>query len=235
MKQLTENWFVSGLIDPEYKRYILLAYLQEIEKEFAALRLYPPFADLTQHYESLIAFRNGKLLMDNTFPKFLDKEALQSFTLRYISAQETGGVMKEVEEIVEYAIPTIEAKLNEGKEIYRHIDRHILIEPIGVLPFYRQEGYLLITTAFEREVKAFRYKIQFYENVGVNHFGITLEEKMQFTHSLSCSYEQMKMHLYRTNSELPVPATYLISSEITVPESPTLLPVIKRKFLNYMK
>ncbi|MBX7243800.1 MAG: hypothetical protein K1X92_18815 [Bacteroidia bacterium] len=235
MKQLTENWFVSGLIDPEYKRYVLLAYLQEIEREFAALRLYPPYADLTRHYQNLISFRNEKLRMDNTFPKIIDKEAFQAFSLRLIPTLETEGIMKEVEEIVEYSIPALEAKLNEGKEIYRHIDRQIVIEPIGVLPLYRLEGYLLITTAGVRVVKAFQYKIRFYENVGVNDFGISLEEKMEFTHSLSCSYEQMKMQLYRLHTDLPVPATYLISTEMTVPESPTLIPVVKRKFLNYMK
>ena len=235
MKQLTDDWFVSGLIDSEYKRYILLAYLQEIEKEFAALRLYPPFSDLLRHYERLLAFKKGKNELEDAFPKSIQPNPNNPFPFTFNPEIEPDEWMKEVEEIVEYAIPTIQSKLNEGKEIYQLIENQITIEPIGVLPIYRQEGYLLITTERAKEVKAFRYKIQFFENVGVNYFGISLEEKTLFTHTIANPYESMKRTLCKTYTELPVPATYLVYSKMPFPESPTLLPVVKRKFLAYMK
>ena len=39
MKTLPKNWLTQGWIDFEYKKYQLLAYLQEAEKEFRSVKV----------------------------------------------------------------------------------------------------------------------------------------------------------------------------------------------------
>ena len=41
MKTLSETWFADGYIDFELKKYVLLAYLQEVSKCFNENKLYP--------------------------------------------------------------------------------------------------------------------------------------------------------------------------------------------------
>ena len=53
MKQLSETWFAEGYIDFELKKYVLLAYLQEINKYFYENKLYPQLADLIFHYNNI--------------------------------------------------------------------------------------------------------------------------------------------------------------------------------------
>ena len=60
MKKLSSNWFVEGLQDFEYKKYVLLAYLQGVKQAFDQALLYPVFSELIAHYQDLHAFQQSK-------------------------------------------------------------------------------------------------------------------------------------------------------------------------------
>ena len=53
MEKLSKDWLTQGLIDFEYKKYLLLAYLQKAKKSFEKVELYPFLADLVFHYRNL--------------------------------------------------------------------------------------------------------------------------------------------------------------------------------------
>ena len=53
MKNLSENWITEGWVDFEYKKYVLLAYLQHVESQVKEGKLYPPLGELVQHYSKL--------------------------------------------------------------------------------------------------------------------------------------------------------------------------------------
>ena len=57
---LSKNWITEGIIDFEYKKYILLAYLQHIKSEFDERKLYPMLSDLFFHYQNLLQFKENK-------------------------------------------------------------------------------------------------------------------------------------------------------------------------------
>ena len=50
MDKLSENWITEKHIDLEYKRYVLLAYLQHVSEQFEEVRLYPALSELVNHY-----------------------------------------------------------------------------------------------------------------------------------------------------------------------------------------
>ena len=60
MKALSKNWLTEKHIDFEYKKYLLLSYLQEVEHNFNSIRLYPWLAELIAHYKSVIAVKESK-------------------------------------------------------------------------------------------------------------------------------------------------------------------------------
>ena len=43
MKDLDENWLTHGLIDIEYKKYIMMSYIQHVQDRFSDKKLYPVF------------------------------------------------------------------------------------------------------------------------------------------------------------------------------------------------
>ena len=52
MKKLSPDWITEKHIDFEYKKYVLLAYLQEVNMNFEKTHLYPFLADLVDHYRN---------------------------------------------------------------------------------------------------------------------------------------------------------------------------------------
>ena len=53
MGTLSENWLTEDIMDFEYKKYIVLGYLQNVETHFNEQKLYPDFAELIAHYKNL--------------------------------------------------------------------------------------------------------------------------------------------------------------------------------------
>ncbi len=60
-----------GILTSNLKKYTLLAYLQEINRNFQENKLYPQLADVIFHYNNLVAFRENKKFLQEQFPKKL--------------------------------------------------------------------------------------------------------------------------------------------------------------------
>jgi len=132
MKKLSDNWIAEGLIDFEYKKYLLLAYLQEAKKQFGHVKLYPTLADLIKQHQRLEAFKKEHVSLREAFPKKLTGADLKEAKLEYEQMLLDDGLMKELESIVEFAIPQLWKQIEEGKSIYDFIEQNLEIEPVGI-------------------------------------------------------------------------------------------------------
>ncbi len=235
MKQLSSDWFVEGTLDFEYKKYLLLAYLQHVGQEFAGVRLYPSLSDLIGHYRNLLTFQEEKRKFYERFPQRLSEEEFRKLKLKRTPEVEDPEDMQEIESIISYALPNIKQHLKDGKEIYEYIEEKLTLEPIGILPLYKQEGYLLLRIQPHKDIKVFQYHIVFFENTEANYHGISFRYLDTYTHSLVNTYEAIKLALVRRHATLPNPATYLLYAGEPFPEEESLLPVAKRKMLAHLK
>lgn len=235
MKKLSPDWFMEGTLDFEYKKYMLLAYLQQVSQEFAEVRLYPAFSDLIFHYKNLFSFKENKQKLMDQFPVRLSKEDFRKLKLAFNSEVEDSMDLAEIETIIEYSLPKIHEHLKEGKNIYEFLSEKITIEPIGITPLYNQEGYIMIRVNTDKEVKVYEYRIIFMENTDANYYGISMEQVDSFTYGIANTYESIKLSLIRNHRKFPNPATFLVYSDQIIPIEASLLPVTKRKMLAYLK
>lgn len=233
--KLSSDWFIEGMLDFEYKKYVLLAYLQHVSREFAEMRLYPAFSDLIFHYKNLHFFQENKRKLMDKFPKKMSEEEFKRLTRIFTNDLDDDSQLKEVEQIVAYSLPIIQEHLSEGKEIYEYIDEQLIIEPIGITPLYKNEGYVLLQVNQSSMVKAFEYRIVFFENTEANYHGISMVQVDSFRKSLINTYEFMKLQLIQNHAKFPNPATYLLLARNELPEDAALIPVAKRKFLLALK
>ena len=90
---------MKGLIDFEYKKYQLLAYLKHVQESFKKLELYPFLNDLAFHYKNIISLKNGKSLLEDNFPKSISSVDLANLNLAYKKIVDDDEVMKQIEEI----------------------------------------------------------------------------------------------------------------------------------------
>ncbi|PZX55744.1 hypothetical protein [Algoriphagus chordae] len=231
MTTLPKNWITEGLIDFEYKKYQLLAYLQQTNKHFNEMKLYPVLSDLIDHYRDLEKLKSDSAALNGQFPKTLDSIDFQKGKLNYQSKVIPSAVMKEVSMITDFALPKLVSQIEEGRTIYDFVEDQLEFEPVGIVPIYKQEGYILMSREKTKEVHAFRYKSSLLHYAGENFRSISMWLIAVFQRSLVNTLEKIKMDLIREIKELPNPATWRIHSQQEFPIEETLIPISKRLLL----
>jgi len=234
MIRLSSNWLTEGLIDAEYKKYILLAYLQEVHRNFDEHRLYPFLSDLIYHYRSLISLQKNKEAVSGHFPKKIEKIDLENFTIEYEKVMNDDVYLDEIETILNFAIPKLQKLLNNGTEIYEFVETKINILPIGIVPLNAGEGYMLISNGNTSETHAYTYRVSIFDNAEEKYRAIKTNFFSNYTRSLINTYENIKIDLIKRNKDLPNPAIFAIQSPYTFPLQETLLPIAKRNLVRLL-
>ncbi|AHM58965.1 hypothetical protein D770_03490 [Flammeovirgaceae bacterium 311] len=231
MKGLPDDWLTQGLIDFEYKKYLLLAYLQEVQQSFDRQALYPILAELVEHYQSLRKLQENKSKLQEAMPKKLTGTDLKRLQLIYERLEADDELMQELNAILEFSIPRIKSALEVGKNIYEHVESKVSLQPVGIFPLYAREGYLLVQERIKVEMLIYRYQVQVFQQEGERYGGIHLEylEHQPITIMNTC--ERIKLDLVRKYRDLPNPATFSFFSEHDYPLEETLLPVAKRQLV----
>lgn len=228
MQTLNRNWITENHIDFEYKKYILLAYLQHVSENFTENRLYPYLSDLVEHYRNLKALKDNKNVLFNSFPDRMKAADLEQFRIIYEKMVGDDNLMQEIESIIDFSLPKMELYLKEGKAIYDFIEEQFRIFPIGVIPLSNEEGYMLLKTGASDETQVYEFHITLFENPNERFRGITAVYIGSYQKTLLTTFEAIKVELLRYNQQLPNPATYVIETELAIPFNETFLPIAKR-------
>lgn len=228
MENLKEDWLTEGLVDFEYKKYVLLAYLKHVKDSFTRLELYPFLSDLVFHYRNLISLKESKTLITESFPKQLSLESIKNLEINFKKVIEDDAVMKEIESIIQFSLPRLKTQLDEGSFIYEYVQSNCEITPIGLTALYSNEGYLFISQPPEKETDVYRYQMTIFDNSNEMVRAIHTKHVLREARTMTNSYEQIKLKLIREFADLPNPATYLVISKLKFPVVQTLMPVAKR-------
>src|SRR6188508_3213539 len=163
MKSLSETWFAEGYIDFELKKYTLLAYLKEINKYFHESKLYPQLSDIIFHFNNLVAFRENKKFLQEHFPKKMNGIQMEKLQLLYQQMIEDDELMKELEEIINYAADIMKTTLQTGADIYEFVEEKISITPVGIIPLDLKEGYFFLTSGNNKIAMTYHYRLSIFE------------------------------------------------------------------------
>ncbi|NQY66351.1 MAG: hypothetical protein HRT72_01295, partial [Flavobacteriales bacterium] len=172
MKALNSLWLTEKHIDFEYKQYVLLSYLQNVEKKFTANKLYPVLDDLLALYKELKDIKSIKANIQNQFPKRLLHVDSHNLILQYKRLFEDGNILKEMDRIINFSLPKFAEYISYGEEIRALLESKIDLSPIGILPLYKDEGYLFLQDDAIKKTKVYEYSITIFENSSVKYKGI---------------------------------------------------------------
>jgi hypothetical protein len=234
MKTLSHTWFAEGYIDFELKKYTLLAYLQEIHRHFDQQKLYPQLADVIMHYNNLLAFKQNKQFLQQHFPKRLNQLDMKNLETLYQSIIDDDDLMKELEDIIGYAIQTMDHTIKDGTEIYEFVEEKINIFPVGLIPLETNEGYFFLSDGKARDTRVYQYRLSFFEKHDEKYRSIKTEFVAEWERNFVNTYESIKAELLRKKTELPNPAVYGIETDLRFPIDETLLPIAKRRLARYI-
>lgn len=234
MKALSETWFADGYIDFELKKYVLLAYLQQVNKYFNENKLYPQLSDLVFHYNNLVAFRENKKFLQEHFPKRLTGVQMEKLQLLYEQIIDDTEMMQELEDIINYSVDEMKTTISNGAEIYEFIEDKLIIGPVGLVPLDSNEGYFFLSGSSYRSTRVYQYRLSIFEKHDEKYRSIRTEYIADWERNIVNSYESIKAELIRTNNGLPNPAVYSIEVDLTYPMEETLLPIAKRSLVRYI-
>jgi len=114
-------WYVEPPIDFEHKQYVLYAYLQKVDRSFMDKKLSPYFLNLNR---ILVELNNFKMSYQDML-KLFDKERYHYFDDNSKIEGYDNDLIIEVNEIVDFSIPQIIARIDYGKIILKK-NRQIL-------------------------------------------------------------------------------------------------------------
>lgn len=232
MQELNANWFIELPLDFEYKKYQLLAYLQHINHHFSQTRLYPNLNDLVFHYNNLKKFKQDKCTLQDSFPVRLTHADTEAIRLTYERMVNDDELMKEIEQIVHFALNKLTPLLQEGKEIYDFVESRLSIEAIGMLPLYPYSGYLLLQNGNETGVRVYRYQVTIFKGKDDEYRGVNTEYLTSYGNTFLYSTPQsIRKDLIQNRRELPNPAVYQVCTDVNFPVDQTLLPLAKRTLM----
>src|ERR1700761_1525513 len=234
MKSLGANWFIEGSIDFEHKKYILLDYLQEINRHFDRSKLYPNLTDLIFHYNNLLDFKRNKTVLQQAFPQQMTKADIEAVKLTYQKIIQDDSSMQEIESIISYALHKMDPAIQTGKEIYDFVESHLNIDPIGLVPLMPYSGYFSLRNGKERTNWVYEYQITIFESKDDKFRGINIQFVDTYEQSITTTPEAIKLDLISRHKHLPNPAVYYVASDINFPLEQTLLPVAKRSLVKYI-
>jgi hypothetical protein len=231
---LSETWFVEGTIDFELQKYRLLAYLRDVDALFGKRELYPQLSDVIFHHNNLIAFRKNKQFLQDSFPKSLSDVDLRKAEIIYERMLEDNELMDELEQITGYALGRIKKTIAVGTDIYEEVEQALQIMPVGLLPVYKDEGYLLLRWGTHAETRAYSYTVTLFEHGDARYKGLRMNYLNSWPRSMVWTPQHIKSELIRTNTVLHNPAVYSMETMLQLPLQETILPVAKRMFIKYL-
>jgi hypothetical protein len=234
MKSLKPNWFFENLADFEYKKYVLLAYLQDVHSQFNETRLYPALSDLVFHYRNLTSFIDQKQAIYTSFPERLTEVDMQQLRMKFTKVISNDELMDHLEEVVSFSIPELKKHLDEGKEIYDFIEHEISLTPVGILPIYRKEGYILVRDGDLPEIRVYEYAVKFFRHDEEDFRSVHTEYLTSYRRGIVNTSENIKIDMIRSRKKLPNPATFSVESAYEFPLEETILPVTKRMLMKYV-
>ena len=234
MKSLGVNWFIEGTIDFEYKKYILLAYLQQIQQHFNDSHLYPNLSDLVFHYNNLVQFKANKTTLQNAFPQRLTEADIAALKLTYKKIVEDDDTMRQIEQIISYAIYKMDPAIKTGRELYDYVESRLTIDPVGIVPLMPYSGYFSLRNGNDPNHRVYEYHFTIFEHQHEKYRGINVSYIDTYRQSLSNTPEAIKLDLIRKNKHLPNPAVYYLHTDIPFPLEQTLLPVAKRCLVKFI-
>ena len=234
MEMLDKNWLTEGTIDFEYKKYLLLAYLQQAGKSFDEKKLYPKLSELVEHYRNLQIFKKEKLSVAKDFPKEISRLDFEKFKIEYKEIFKDDELITEIDSIVDFALSEFESKLGIGKELYEEVEDKLEVFPIGIIPLRTEEGYFFLSDFLKRMVNVYYFQISMFESQMEKFRGIHAKFLFNYNISITDSYEQVKYKLMEQNSQLPNPATYAVEFKKSFPLPETMLPIAKRSLVRFI-
>ncbi|HVZ40354.1 MAG TPA: hypothetical protein VHI13_13825 [Candidatus Kapabacteria bacterium] len=231
MGALHLEMFLAARRDIEASQFHILGGLQQVRREFAHNRIYPPLSDLIELHRTLKSITDGSEGIRQELRRIREID-IANRRIIYEPLDLDGDALAAIAEMIKWALPLIQAAIEEGQTIFNFVDENLMVKEVGILPSYVEEGYLLVPELKANVLHVVRYEVSIYTGADQQFRNLKTEtiETIPLAR-LDFSPGRIKQELMESHRELPNPATYYFDTDLDFPFNETMFPVAKRKFL----
>ena len=232
---LTLDLFTSVEDDLEKRQYIILAELKKISEQFQFYNIYPHLSQLIELRRVLKDVIARLQDLQSKFPKQISKLDWVNRTIEHEVIFTSGTDITSVEDLIEWALPHIENVIEEGVAIHDFVESELTVEQVGILPSYRDEGYLFVPDNQKKSLNLFRFEVSIFRSTEDQYRALKTRFLKQLEQDrIKLSPGSIKLDLIREESELPNPATYAFNTNLDFPFETTIFPVAIRRLMNIL-
>jgi hypothetical protein len=231
------DWLFQEPIDLEHKQYVLLDYLQKLDKNLNNLKLYPQFQEISLHLASInLLIEKGQYLTLGRQLKDPDDEILISDLIPVNCPLLTQEEILEVYDVCKFSTENLKDYFNHAKAIWDIVNDTVSIEvvqnPKNIEP---KQGLFFLD---------YKEKTYLYEFIIKQIKKDSLETKCQIKKICECpkgefneKLKDIKKPLIKNLQDEEVHGkliVFTVNHNNSYPLKETLLPIAKRKIMNYM-
>ena len=233
MPGLKMDHFTRAGHDYEGAQYRIMHELTDTRRAFARSRIYPYLGNLINVYNSLQLLTNQLTQFREAAPGEIKRIDLASGTI----IRETTESMPEMsllEDLIAWALPHIQETIEEGRVIFEFVEENLFLSEVGLLPSYVEEGYLIVPDLQQRTQHILRYQLSLITDVNERYRSLKTTHLRTVNAGIKASPRQLKLELIASCDDLPNPATYVCTTDLDFPFEETMLPIAKRKLMQYL-
>ena len=231
------DWIFQEPIDLEHKQYVLLDYLQKLDKNLNNLKLYPQFQEISLHLASInLLIEKGQYLTLGRQLKDPDDEILISDLIPVNCPLLTQEEILEVYNVCKYSTENLKDYFNHAKAIWDIVNDTVSIEvvqnPKNIEP---KQGLFFLE---------YKEKTYLYEFIIKQIKKDSVETKCHIKRICECpkgifdeKLKEIKKPLIKNLQDEEVHGNlivFTVNHNNNYPLKETLLPIVKRKIMNYM-
>lgn len=222
---------VAPELDEEADRYRLLAFRRNVLAQYASHRIYPHLERLAASVANLQQLLEGLATIRQATGE-LQGFDLAALRLVHSHAPEPDAIRR-LRERMDRALPLLQDLQRTGDELHAELSAGIHVEPVGILPLYTAEGYLLLRQADQAVV--YSYALLLTGDTTTTHHRLRTRYVTSCTIDLAHTYDGIKAELVRCYRNLPNPATFAVESDRPLPRLETLMPLAKMQVLGLIR
>jgi hypothetical protein len=231
--KLSPDWMFSQPIDFEFNKYTLLDYIQKCEKSFDDFKIYPDFVEVSLHLANLQSLMKERTLL-YTKKKFEhpDDEILvkELYPKRVTGLTEEEFV--EIEKTIMFSGNKLLDTFNIGKSIWSIVfESTNLVLKKNKRGFNSGRGFIYLPLKQVKKVLVWEYTLRKFKGDAKMYMTLIWEGDPQGLKIFDICLEKTSWLDEEEVNKLPM---FEITTNNKFPMEETLIPMIKRKVVNYI-
>ncbi len=171
MKSLQPYWFLQNPVDAEHKYYVLMDFLQSVEKDLDEKRYSEQIQKITRVYNDIKNFQKSNRLSDRTLRTMTQEEIDKINELTVLNSGD-----EEIDYILEGSLEVLEKFIDKINPYLEEIEKSIKFKIHNDEIFSKDRGFVVMRNNKEKKMKIYSWVFSIIRVDDIDQVGLLLSE-----------------------------------------------------------